>query len=59
MNEIRIVNTSLVAKEKIMNSIRMRAKNNKIYAKQIDTVGLISALYEKQSILQGQKRINS
>lgn len=33
MNEIRIVNTSLVAKEKIMNSIRMRAKNNKIYAK--------------------------
>lgn len=51
MNEIKVVNTSLVAKEKIMNSIRMRAKNTKIYAKEIDTVGLISALYEKQSIL--------
>lgn len=33
MNEIKIVNMSLVGKEKIMNSIRMRAKNNKIYAK--------------------------
>jgi hypothetical protein len=40
-----------VAKEKVMNSIRMKAKNSKIYAKEIDTVGLISALYEKQSIL--------
>ncbi len=51
LNEINVVNTSLVAKEKVMNSIRMKAKNNKIYAKEIDTVGLISALYEKQSIL--------
>ena len=51
LNEIKVVNTSLVAKEKVMNSIRMKAKNSKIYAKEIDTVGLISALYEKQSIL--------
>jgi hypothetical protein len=51
LNEIKTVNTSLVAKEKVMNSIRMKAKNSKIYAKEIDTVGLISALYEKQSIL--------
>lgn len=57
--EIKKVNFSLVGKEKIMTAIKNRAKNSKMYAKEIDTGALISSLYEKQSILEGQKRINS
>lgn len=34
-----------------MNAIKNRAKNSKMYAKEIDTGALISSLYEKQSIL--------
>jgi hypothetical protein len=59
LTEIKTVNFSLVGKEKLVNTIKNRAKSSKVYAKEIDTGGLISSLYEKQSILEGQKRINA
>jgi hypothetical protein len=42
-----------------MTAIRGRSRAGKIMVKEIDAAGLISALYEKQAILEGQKRINA
>ena len=57
LNEIKLVNFSLVGKEKLINAIKNRTKTGQnMYAKEIDKGGLISALYEKQVILESQKR---
>ena len=46
LNEIKLVNFSLVGKEKLMNAIKNRTKTGqKMYAKESDKSGLISALY--------------
>jgi hypothetical protein len=40
-----------VGKEKLMAAIKNRSRAGKVMAKEIDSGGLISALYEKQAIL--------
>jgi multidrug efflux pump subunit AcrA (membrane-fusion protein) len=58
LKEIKTVNFSLVGKEKLMSAIKSRSRGSRVFAKEIDSGALISSLYEKQAILEGQKRIN-
>lgn len=58
MREVKSVNITLAAKEKLNNLI----KNNKkvrLNAKEVGTAELIAALISKQAELENQKRINS